>query len=106
MQDPDIKILSIATRPDCLDKEVIALLKQMNQKKPVWVELGLQTIHPETSRYIRRGYDLPVFEKAVSDLREAGITVIVHVILFLPGETKDQMLKTLEYLNQDRYSRY
>lgn len=100
VQDPDIKILSIATRPDCLDKEIIALLKQMNQKKPVWVELGLQTIHPETSRYIRRGYDLPVFEKAVSDLREAGITVIVHVILFLPGETKDQMLKTLEYLNK------
>lgn len=95
---PEIAALSVATRPDCLEREKIELLRRLNQKKPVWVELGLQTIHPETARFIRRGYDLPVFEEAVRALKDAGITVIVHVILGLPGETKEDMLQTVDYL--------
>lgn len=97
--DPEVKILSIATRPDCLGADVLALLDEINHIKPVWVELGLQTIHPETSAYIRRGYELSVFEQAVKELRAIGITVIVHTILYLPGETKDDMLDTIHYLN-------
>lgn len=100
IQDPEVKVLSIATRPDCLGSDVLRLLAQLNKIKPVWVELGLQTIHSETARFIRRGYDLKVFEQAVKSLREAGITVIVHVILFLPGETQDMMLETIDYLNR------
>lgn len=100
IQDPEVKVLSIATRPDCLGSDVLRLLAQLNKIKPVWVELGLQTIHPESARFIRRGYDLKVFEQAVKFLREAGITVIVHVILFLPGETQDMMLETIDCLNR------
>ena len=100
IQDPDVKILSIATRPDCLDPDVLALLARLNRIKPVWVELGLQTVHPETAELIRRGYPLEVFDRAVKNLRSIGITVIVHVILFLPGETEEMMLQTLDYLNR------
>lgn len=98
--DPEVKILSIATRPDCLSKRVLALLEKINQIKPVWVELGLQTIHESTASYIRRGYTLDVFEEAIRNLRSIGITVIVHTILCLPGETKDMMMETLDYLNR------
>ena len=97
--DPDVRILSIATRPDCLGPDVLELLDRINRIKPVWVELGLQTIHPATAAYIRRGYDLPVFESAVGALRSRDIVVIVHTILYLPGETREQMLETLDYLN-------
>lgn len=97
--DPEVKILSIATRPDCLSPEVLVLLAELNQQKPVWIELGLQTIHETTARFIRRGYELSVFEEAVRQLREINITVIVHVILFLPGESEADMLKTITYLN-------
>lgn len=100
IEDPDAKILSVATRPDCLGDDVIDLLKRLNQIKPVWVELGLQTIHPETVRFIRRGYETAIFDQAVQRLRGAGIEVIVHVILYLPGETEEMMLKTIEYLNR------
>ena len=100
VQDPDVKVLSIATRPDCLGRDVLELLERLNRIKPVWVELGLQTIHEESARFIRRGYRLETFDKAVSGLRRIGVTVIVHVILFLPGETEDMMLETIEYLNQ------
>lgn len=99
VQDDDVKILSIATRPDCLGDDVLELLGRLNRIKPVWIELGLQTIHADTAKFIRRGYELPVFEKAVKDLRALGITVIVHTILFLPGETKEMMMETLDYLN-------
>lgn len=78
--------------------DIIDLLKELNSKKPVWVELGLQTIHEKTARFIRRGYELPVFEDALKRLKKAGITVIVHVILGLPGETTDQMKETVTYL--------
>lgn len=99
ISDPDVKVLAIATRPDCLGDDVLELLGRLNRQKPVWIELGLQTIHPDTARYIRRGYDLAVFDTAVKKLRALGITVIVHVILFLPGETEQMMLDTIDYLN-------
>ena len=99
IQHPKVAAISIATRPDCLDEEKIALLAELNQVKPVWVELGLQTIWEETASYIRRGYHLDCFEDACLQLREKGLTVIVHVILGLPNETKEQMLATIHYLN-------
>ena len=99
ISEPDIKVLSIATRPDCLSSEVLELLSRLNKIKPVWIELGLQTIHPNSADFIRRGYDLDVFEKAVYDLKNIGISVITHVILCLPGETSEMMLETISYLN-------
>lgn len=95
---PDIRVLSVATRPDCIPEETVALLARLNRIKPVWVELGLQTIHEESARYIRRGYPLAVYEDALRRLKEAGLTVITHVILGLPGETREDMLKTIKYL--------
>jgi len=97
---PDVAVLSIATRPDCLPEPVLDLLAELNQIKPVWVELGLQTIHEETARYIRRGYGLPVYEQAVDALHARGIAVITHVILCLPGESREQMLETVQYVGQ------
>ena len=99
IEDPEIVLLSIATRPDCLPDEVIELLAELNQKKPVWVELGLQTIHEESARFIRRGYPLATFTDAVERLSRHGIEVVTHVILGLPGETKEMMLETVKYLN-------
>lgn len=96
---PDIVILSIATRPDCLDDDVLDLLCELNRIKPVWIELGLQTMHERTADFIRRGYPLPVFEEAVTRLHELGITIIVHTILGLPMETKHDMLMTMEYIS-------
>lgn len=100
ISDPDVKVLSIATRPDCLGPDVLALLDEINHIKPVWIELGLQTIHEDTSILIRRGYPLPVFDQAVNELHSLGIPVIVHTILGLPGESVKQMLETITYLNQ------
>ncbi len=97
---PDIVLISIATRPDCLGPEVLDLLSEINELKPVWVELGLQTIHERTAQYIRRGYPLPVYDRAVSDLKNAGIEVITHIVLGLPGETTDDMLSTVEYVGR------
>ena len=95
---PEVCALSIGTRPDCLPEETIRLLRELNQEKSVWVELGLQTIHEDTAALIRRGYELPVFEDAYRRLKEAGLTVVVHVILGLPGETREQMYETIRYL--------
>ena len=97
---PGVEVLSIATRPDCLPKDVRSLLAELNRIKPVWIELGLQTIHSETAHLIRRGYELPVFEQAVKKLRSIGIPVIVHTILGLPSENADRMLDTIRYLNR------
>ena len=97
--EPSIVALSIGTRPDCLPQEVVELLARLNRRKPVWVELGLQTIHESTARYIRRGYELPVYEDALGRLKAAGLTVIVHVILGLPGESREMMLQTVDYLS-------
>lgn len=96
---PDIVAVSIGTRPDCLDKDILQLLDELNQKKPVWIELGLQTIHETTAQYIRRGYPLSCFEQAVSELRKRNLDVIVHTILGLPGENRNDILSTIEYLN-------
>ena len=96
---PEIAVLSIATRPDCLGEEVLELLEELNRRKPVWVELGLQTIHEKTASSIRRGYPLPVFDRAVKELEARGIEIIVHTILGLPGETADMMLDTMRYVN-------
>lgn len=100
MSCPDVAALSIATRPDCLPDEVVALLAKLNQEKPVWVELGLQTIHEKTADYIRRGYPLFVYDDAVMRLKKAGIQVIVHVILGLPGETTEEMKDTVSYVGK------
>ena len=97
---PDIVALSIGTRPDCLDGEVLELLSELNERKPVWIELGLQTIHPETAEYIRRGYSLDVFDDAVSQLLKRNITVIVHMIIGLPGETPEMIRQTAEYIGK------
>jgi hypothetical protein len=97
---PDIVGLSIATRPDCLPDEVLELLNRLNRVKPVWVELGLQTIHSQTSSLIRSGFDLLCFEDAVQKLATLGIQVIAHLILGLPGETREMMLESVEYLGQ------
>ena len=96
---PKIVALSIGTRPDCLSPEIVALLSRLNKQKPVWIELGLQTIHESTARYIRRGYPLCVFDDAVKRLRKENIEVIVHTILGLPGENTADILETMEYLN-------
>lgn len=94
---PDIVALSVGTRPDCLGNDVLALLDELNKIKPIFVELGLQTINEDTARYIRRGYTLEVYDKAVADLHKIGINVITHIILGLPGESKNDMLKSVEY---------
>lgn len=95
--------ISIATRPDCLGAEVLGLLAELKNDYPdkfIWIELGLQTIHEKTATYINRGYPLSVFEKAMTSLQKLAIPVIVHVILGLPGETKDQIFETCAYLNK------
>ncbi|HAK68043.1 MAG TPA: TIGR01212 family radical SAM protein [Treponema sp.] len=96
----DIVSLSIGTRPDCLPPETVALLSRLNRRKPVWVELGLQTVHEKTAAEMNRCFTLDVFEKAYADLKNAGLTVIVHVILGLPGESRDDMLETVRYLSE------
>lgn len=103
---PDIVLLSIATRPDCLPEDVLLLLEELNRIKPVWVELGLQTIHEKTAAYIRRGYTLPVFEKAVRELKKRGLETIVHVILGLPGETEKDILETISYVAKLANAKY
>ena len=94
---PDIVALSIGTRPDCLGDEILALLDELNKIKPIFVELGLQTINEDTARYIRRGYTLEVYDKAVANLHKIGINVVTHIILGLPNESKEDMLKSVEY---------
>lgn len=95
---PDIVALSIGTRPDCLPKEVITLLSELNTIKPVWVELGLQTSNENTAKHINRGYSLDVFEKAVLDLNSINVDVIVHLIIGLPNETKNDIINSVKYV--------
>lgn len=97
---PYIVGISIGTRPDCLSDEMIAFLGKLNQKKEVWVELGLQTIHEDTAKFINRGYQLNVFEDAYKRLTDAGLKVVVHVILGLPGESTADMIESVKYLGQ------
>ncbi len=97
---PVCAVLSVATRPDCLPEEVLSLLSELNRVKPVWIELGLQTLKEETAAYIRRGYPLSIFEDAMARLKTAGIPVIVHQILGLPGESKEDMMETSRYIGK------
>lgn len=99
IDDPSVRILSIATRPDCLSLEVLELISEVNAIKPVWIELGLQTSSEESAHFIRRGYELPVFEEAVRQLNKRKIPIIVHTIMGLPSEDKDGILQTIQYLN-------
>lgn len=94
LEPEEVVALSVATRPDCLPPEVLALLEELNRKKPVFVELGLQTIHEQSIRYIRRGYENAVYFQAVKDLKALGIPVVTHIILGLPGESEEQMVET------------
>ena len=94
MASEDIVALAIATRPDCLSSEIVELLARLNREKPIYVELGLQTVHDETIRYIRRGYENDVYFRAVSALKAAGIHVVTHIIIGLPGETTAHAVET------------
>lgn len=97
--DPNVKILSIATRPDCLSEEIVEYLSKINKIIPVWVELGFQTMHEHTAVLINRGYKNNILEKAIALLKKYQITSIVHIINGLPYETKDMMIETVKYLN-------
>ncbi len=96
--DEKIKILSIATRPDCLDNDVLNLLSDLNKSIPLWIELGFQTSNESTANYINRGYNNECFVNAVKKLKQLGITVIVHIINGLPNETKTDMINTVKFL--------
>lgn len=98
IKSSDVEIISIATRPDCLGPDVLDLIAEINRIKPVWIELGLQTIHEKTAKAIKRGYKLNVFDTAVNDLNKIGVNIIVHLILGLPGETENDMLDTINYI--------
>ncbi len=98
--DPEVVALSVGTRPDCVGDDVIRSLKRLQEKKPVWVELGLQTIHERTAKLINRGYDLPVFEDAYKRLKDAGFEVIIHVIIGLQGEDDNDVRETVGYLSK------
>lgn len=102
---PEICILSVGTRPDCLGSDQIRMLRELNRVKPVWVELGLQTASDQTAQRIHRGYALKVFDDAYRRLKEAGLTVIVHVILGLPDENEADMLQTVRHVS-DLFWRY
>lgn len=102
LSEPSVAGISIATRPDCIPDDIMTLLVNIKAKFPdkfVWIELGLQTIHEETALFIRRGYSLDIFDNCVMRLRHAGIPVVAHVILGLPGETKEHVLSTISHLN-------
>ena len=100
MLPDDIVALAIATPPDCISDEVLTLLRRLNTWKPIWIELGLQTIHPSTAAYIRRGYDLACYDMCVRRLRAAGIEVVTHMILGLPFETPRMMYETAAYIGR------
>lgn len=102
IKHPDIVALSIATRPDCLGDDVIELLDEMNKIKPVFVELGLQTIHSDSAKYIRRGYSLEVYNEAVKKLKNIGVNIVVHIILGLPNESEEDMLESVKYVCQSQ----
>ena len=98
IKQENVVALSIATRPDCLDDDVVDLLEEISKKTYLWVELGLQTINDESARNFNRGYDFKVFEEGIKKLQDRNIEVVVHTIFGLPGETKEDMLKTVDYV--------
>ncbi len=97
LEFPGVEVLDIATRPDCLDEEVLDLLEELNRSKPVWVELGMQTANTSSVQYIRRGYDNEVYVQAVKNLHKRGIFCITHLILGLPRETVQDMKNSLQF---------
>lgn len=96
---PDIVALSIGTRPDCLPPQVLQLLDELNHIKPVWIELGLQTVNENTAKYINRGYPLSTFDEAVKNLNKINVDVIVHLIIGLPNESKNDILASVKYVS-------
>ena len=100
MEPDDVVALSIATRPDCLPEDILRMLSRLRARKPVFVELGLQTIHEAAAHYIRRGYPLSVYDEAMRALHARGISVITHQILGLPGETPEMMVETARYIGR------
>ena len=100
LSHPSVRALAIGTRPDCLSEEILDLCEELNQIKPVWIELGLQTIHEKSAAFIRRGYPLSCFEDTLKRLRSRNLETIVHVILGLPGERREEMLETVAWLGQ------
>lgn len=99
IENESIAAISIGTRPDCLNADVISLLKELHQRKPVFLELGLQTIHQKTADFINRGYETKVFDQAVLAAHQAGLRITIHVILGLPGESQEMQLETIKHLN-------
>lgn len=99
LKDPRIKGLVIGTRPDCLGEDVLDLLSEINEKYFMWVELGLQTIHEKTAEEINRCYGLEEFDKSVEELKKRGIRTVVHLILGLPGESREMMLESVKYVS-------
>ena len=99
LKNPKIEGLVIGTRPDCLSTEVLDLLSEINKTHFLWIELGLQTIHEDTARLINRCYDLSVFDRAMAELSARGIKTVVHLILGLPGESRDMMLESVRYVS-------
>ncbi|KGM97155.1 hypothetical protein Z968_04630 [Clostridium novyi A str. 4552] len=100
VREESVVALAIATRPDCLSDEVVDLISEFNNKVYTWVELGLQTSNETTAKLINRGYSIPVFEDALTRLREKNIDVVVHTIFGLPGEDREDMLNTIRYLRE------
>lgn len=98
-QNPDIALISVATRPDCLGDDILSVLSEISKIKPLWVELGLQSCHNSTARLINRGYKTEVFKEAVNKLNAMGIEVIAHIIIGLPLETEEMLYETVAYLN-------
>lgn len=90
--------IAIATRPDCLDEEVLDLLAEINKKTFLWVELGLQSIHEKTEKFIRRGYPLAAYDKAIGDLKRNNIKTVTHLIIGFPNESKDQILQSVKHV--------
>ena len=100
IQRNDIAVLSVATRPDCLEDDKIQLISELAKIKPVWIELGLQTMHQTTADFINRGYPLECYETAVKNLKQAGAEIITHIIVGLPYESREDMLQTAQYVGQ------
>lgn len=90
--------LAIATRPDCLDDDILDLLSELNKETYLWIELGLQTIHEKSTKFIRRGYELSVYDEAIKNLKDRNIKVVTHIIIGLPDETNEDILKTVDHV--------
>ncbi len=103
MSDPSVEVLSVATRPDCLPRETVALLSRLNREKPVWVELGLQTANDATARLLNRGYPTAVYTDACRRLKQEGLEVITHLILGLPGETETDLLSSVKLAGEESH---